>query len=106
MPKYPIYIPSKGPPFYLNRRVYSITLVNNKTPYRWRGRYNEDTDLCLQVLSNDWCTISVLYEWQLLTQVIFYIPGLDFHGLLNRGKLKNDQRWDGGYARDKERCAH
>ncbi|NJN50269.1 MAG: hypothetical protein HC798_03745 [Polaribacter sp.] len=26
-------------------------------PERWRGRYNEDTDLCLQVLTKGLCTI-------------------------------------------------
>ena len=26
-------------------------------PYRWRGRYNEDTDLSLRVLKDGWCTL-------------------------------------------------
>jgi hypothetical protein len=46
-------------PFYLNVHVYSCTLVNNAIPYRWRGRYNEDTDLCLQALSGGWCTVLI-----------------------------------------------
>ncbi len=45
------------PPFFLNCHVYSCLLIFNSLPYRWRGRYNEDTDLCLQVLANDWCTV-------------------------------------------------
>lgn len=49
----------KLPPFYLNVHVYSCTLVLNETPYWWRGRYNDDTDLCLQVLSGGWCTVLV-----------------------------------------------
>lgn len=44
-------------PFTLNTRIYSITLVNNSIPYRWRGRYNEDTDICLRALKDGWCTI-------------------------------------------------
>lgn len=44
-------------PFYLNCHVYSFFLIWNKIPYRWRGRYNEDTDLCLQVLSGGLCTV-------------------------------------------------
>lgn len=48
---------TKIPPFYSNVHVYSCTLVKNDSPYRWRGRYNEDTDLCLQVLSAGECTI-------------------------------------------------
>lgn len=47
----------KVPPFYLNTRVYSCILIKNDTPYRWRGRYNEDTDLSLRVLKDGWCTI-------------------------------------------------
>ncbi len=45
------------PPFVLNAHVYSCLLIRNDLPYRWRGRYNEDTDLCLQVLSGGWCTV-------------------------------------------------
>ena len=44
-------------PFTLNAHVYSCLLILNDLPYRWRGRYNEDTDLCLQVLSGNWCTV-------------------------------------------------
>ncbi len=44
-------------PFDLNTRVYSCILVRNDLPYRWRGRYNEDTDLSLRVLKDGWCTV-------------------------------------------------
>lgn len=44
-------------PFYLNNHVYSCLLIKNDLPHRWRGRYNEDTDLCLQVLADGWCTV-------------------------------------------------
>ena len=51
-------IPSgKLPPYYLNNHVYSCLLIRNDLPQRWRGRYNEDTDLCLQVLAAGWCTV-------------------------------------------------
>lgn len=50
---------SPAPPFYVNVHVYSCTLVLNTIPHRWRGRYNEDTDLCLQVLADGWCTVLV-----------------------------------------------
>jgi hypothetical protein len=46
----------KHPPLVLNTRVYSCVLVNNALPYRWRGRYNEDTDLSLRCLKGGWCT--------------------------------------------------
>jgi hypothetical protein len=44
-------------PFYLNVHVYSVLLIDNALPFRWRGRYNEDTDLCLQALSRGHCTV-------------------------------------------------
>lgn len=47
------------PPFFTNVHVYSCFLLDTALPYRWRGRYNEDTDLCLQVLANGLCTISL-----------------------------------------------
>jgi TET-Associated Glycosyltransferase len=47
------------PPFWLNCHVYSISLVNNRMPYRWRLRWNDDTDLCLQVLSGGLCTVAL-----------------------------------------------
>jgi SAM-dependent methyltransferase len=47
----------KMPPFYLNVHVYSFILIKNDLRNRWRGRYNEDTDLCLQVLADGWCTV-------------------------------------------------
>ena len=45
------------PPFVANTRVYSCLFIRNDIPFRWRGRYNEDTDLCLRVLKAGWCTI-------------------------------------------------
>jgi hypothetical protein len=43
-------------PLRLNTRIYSMTLINTALPYRWRGRYNEDTDLCLRALKDGWST--------------------------------------------------
>ena len=43
-------------PFILNSRVYSCILIKNDIQYRWRGRYNEDTDLSLRVLKDGYCT--------------------------------------------------
>ena len=47
----------KHPPFILNTRIYSCILIKNDVSYRWRGRYNEDTDLSLRVLKDGWCTV-------------------------------------------------
>ena len=56
---YDYFIPRKAklPPYYLNTRVYSNLLIKNDLDFRWRGKYNEDTDLCIRVLKAGWCTI-------------------------------------------------
>jgi len=48
---------SKYPPYVKNTRIYSTLLIDNNCKHRWRGRYNEDTDICLQVLKDGDCTI-------------------------------------------------
>lgn len=44
-------------PVIINTRVYSCILIQNNLPFRWRGKYNEDTDLSLNVLKSGLCTI-------------------------------------------------
>lgn len=45
------------PPFVKNTRIYSCNLIRTDLPMRWRGRYNEDTDLSLRLLKAGYCTI-------------------------------------------------
>lgn len=47
----------KKRPYTLNTRIYSCILLSNDIKHRWRGKYNEDTDLSLNILKDDWCTI-------------------------------------------------
>lgn len=56
--QYEMFMPAidKQRPLILNTRIYSCILIKNDIPYRWRGRYNEDTDLSLRVLKDGWCT--------------------------------------------------
>jgi hypothetical protein len=56
---YYMFCPDKviKPPYELNTRIYSCILLRNDLPYRWRGRYNEDTDLSIRILKDGWCTI-------------------------------------------------
>ena len=59
-PNYFMFVSRKEggiPAFYLNTRVYSCILIKNDLPYRWRGRYNEDTDLSLRALKDGLCTV-------------------------------------------------
>jgi hypothetical protein len=58
-PNYFMFISRKNthPPMTLNTRIYSCNLIRNDLPYRWRGRFNEDTDLSLRLLKAGWCTV-------------------------------------------------
>lgn len=57
--QYEMFTPSNANrrPFIFNTRVYSCILLNNEINHRWRGRYNEDTDLSIRILKDGWCTI-------------------------------------------------
>lgn len=46
----------KAKPVVFNTRIYSCILIRNDIPFRWRGKYNEDTDLSIRVLKAGWCT--------------------------------------------------
>lgn len=63
--EYKMFIPRKDTraPIGINRRVYSCILLSNEIPHRWRGRYNEDTDLSLRILKDGYCTI-LFYAFQ------------------------------------------
>lgn len=72
-------VPSERlPPFVPNCRIYSCLLIRNDIvdkngkPYRWRGRYNEDTDLSLRVLKDGYCTIqyNAFLTGKLVTQAM------------------------------------
>jgi len=58
-PNFVVKPPKK--PFKTNCHVYSALLIKNSLPYRWRLKYNEDVDLCLQVLHNGGSTASCVY---------------------------------------------
>lgn len=63
---------TKMPPFVTNTRIYSCNLIRNDTPFRWRGRYNEDTILSLDMLKAGWCTVqfNAFLQEKLTTQTI------------------------------------
>lgn len=62
----------KIPPFVPNTRIYSCNLIRNDVPFRWRGRYNEDTDLSLRMLKAHWCTVqfNAFLQDKLRTQTV------------------------------------
>ena len=54
---YVMFASGNAAPVRTNVHVYSASLINNRMPYRWRLVYNDDTDLCLQVLAGGLCTV-------------------------------------------------
>jgi hypothetical protein len=73
-PHYWMFAPSRDklPPFRVGTRVYSCNLIRNDLPFRWRGRYNEDTILSLDMLKAGWQTIQfyAFLQNKLVTQLI------------------------------------
>ena len=68
-PNYYMFVPRKAklPPFVKNTRIYSCNLIKNDIPFKWRGRYNEDTILSLDILKAGYCTIQFNAFMQLKT---------------------------------------
>ena len=62
----------KLPPFIKNTRIYSCNLIKNDTAFKWRGRYNEDTILSLDMLKAGYCTIqfNAFLQGKVKTQVL------------------------------------
>jgi hypothetical protein len=83
---------SAWPPFTLNTRVYSCILIRNDLPYRWRGRYNEDTDLSLRALKDGWCTV-LFYAFLADKQRTMTMKGGNTESLyeIEEGRLKMAQ---------------
>lgn len=73
-PNYYMFAPArqKQPPFIKNTRIYSCNLIRNDVPWRWRGRYNEDTILSLDMLKAKWCTVqfNAFLQEKMNTQMI------------------------------------
>lgn len=57
--QYEMFVPRKkaAPPFIINTRIYSNMLIKTDCPYRNVTFYNDDTDLCLRVLKDGYCTL-------------------------------------------------
>lgn len=93
-PNYNMFAPSKikTPPFILNTRIYSCNLIRNDVPFRWRGRYNEDTILSLDMLKAGWCTVqfNAFLQEKITTQVVAGGNSAEFYtseGTLPKSKM-------------------
>jgi hypothetical protein len=100
-PTYSVFAPSKNklPPFFLNSRIYSCNLIRNDVPFRWRGRYNEDTDLSLRMLKAGWCTVlfNAFLQYKISTQVMGGGNTQEFYsaeGTLPKSQMLVDQHPD------------
>ena len=83
----------------INTRIYSCLLIRNDIPYRWRGRYNEDTDLSLRVLKDGYCTVqfNALLQGKMATQKIKGGNTEEFYegeGTMNKSKMLQDMHPD------------
>jgi len=87
------------PPFVLNTRIYSCNLIRNDTPFRWRGRYNEDTDLSLRMLKAGWVTVqfNAFLQYKMPTQTVKGGNHADFYareGTLPKSRMLVDMHPD------------
>lgn len=81
-----------GYPILLNTRVYSCILIDHRLPFRWRGRYNEDTDLSLRALKAGWCT-ALFYAFMVAKFATMKMKGGNTDTL-----YKQNARFDGRLA--------
>ena len=87
------------PTYLFNTRIYSTLLIDNKTKHRWRGRYNEDTDLSLRVLKEGDCTLqfNAFLQEKATTQRLRGGNSKEFYdeeGTLNKSKMLQEMHPD------------
>ena len=95
--QYWMFAPRKNklPPFALNTRIYSCILIRNELPYRWRGKYNEDTDLSLRALKDGWSTV-LFYAFiadKVSTMTMKGGNTDELYAGTNKGAKEDDGRW-------------
>ena len=100
-PQYFMFAPrkSKMPPLILNTRIYYCNFLKKSIPFRWRGRYNEDTDLSVRILKSGQCTVqfNAFLQQKAPTQTVkggcskeFY----DNEGTYNKSRMQVDMHPD------------
>tara|TARA_R100000773_G_C4221238_1_gene120301 strand:- start:4826 stop:5962 length:1137 start_codon:yes stop_codon:yes gene_type:complete len=87
------------PAVRFNTRIYSCLLIKNDIPYRWRGRYNEDTDLSLRILKDGLCTaeFNMFLQSKRATQTVRGGNTEEFYageGTYNKSKMLVDMHPD------------
>ena len=94
---------SKLAPFVPNCRIYSALLIRNDCKHKWRGRYNEDTDLSLRVLKDGDCTIqfNILLQEKLVTQALGGGNTAEFYHAENAEAIEKGWNAMGTYNKSK-----
>jgi len=84
-PNYEMFVLRREPreAMTFNTRIYSCNLIRNDLPFRWRGRYNEDTDLSLRMLKAGWCTVqfNAFLQKKLATMLVQGGNTAEFYGV-------------------------
>ena len=94
---------SKLAPYVANCRIYSALLIRNDCKHKWRGRYNEDTDLSLRVLKDGDCTVqfNILLQEKLVTQALGGGNTAEFYHAENAEALEKGWNSMGTYNKSK-----
>ena len=94
-PNYYMFAPArvKQPPFISNTRIYSCNLIRNDIKQRWRGRYNEDTILSLDILKAGLCTVqfNAFLQEKMVTQALKGGNTAEFYH--KEGKVQPGQKY-------------
>ena len=94
-PDYQAFAPDKRkhPPFLVNTRIYSCNFIRNEVKWRWRGRYNEDTILSLDLLKAGWCTVQFYMFLQEKMQTQSLKGGNTDEFYLKEGKIRPGEKY-------------
>lgn len=85
-----VHVRTRTVPLTLNTRIYSFNLIRTDLPFRWRGRWNEDTILSLDLLKAGWAT--VLFNTYLADKAAAgAIAGGNYLEVYSEGTLKKSQ---------------
>jgi hypothetical protein len=98
---YRFFVPpdSDRPPFLFNTRIYSCLYILNDCKHRWRGRYNEDTDLSLNVMKDGdvTCQFNIFLQGKDKTQTVKGGNSAEFYdaeGTMNKSQMLVDMHPD------------
>jgi len=92
-PQYWMFAASRAklPPFVTGTRIYSCNLIRNDLSFRWRGRYNEDTDLSLRMLKAGWVTVQFNAFLQMKAPTQTFAGGCNEEFYAHEGTLPKSQ---------------